>query len=370
MLKAFSWRRRVRRDVRLLAEVVWVQDEVDEALSAVDKRVRVEGWPSGSEVVRCAREVAELRAELDAAVSKRLRSASSDAGLKARLTQLETFVVTEPRLILPGQRWSTALSVLPPAMPELQRATAWGLSLEQMFNRSLTAGARLPFSLEELDAFTAAWPPGNEAVEAVWKKLIALDVAGTLVRYLRRRARRTPLKPPANGPEMLLHVEFWRGVAQFRLAEAVTARVGPLSCRDGERFHVLRWLWQRERDVAARLDAVNGLSDGRAGLFELSFEVAANRPGARAEPQWERLVAFARRADAARGDADWDVVSDQLRLLLRVLESPTRGATRALPPLYRAEGMTPPPPPSPSPGDGSALEALVAALRDRSRRSS
>ena len=363
MLQAFRWRRRLLRDARLLREVARVQDEVDEALSAVERRVRLDGWSPDAEVVRCAREVSALRAELEAAVSRRLEVSSGELGLKGRLERLEVRLLTEPRLVLPGQRMSTAVAVLPESLPELRRAHAWSGTLEHLFNRPLTAGARLPFTLEELDALASGWAAGDAAVEAVWQRLASLDAAGTLVRYLRRRARRTPLKPPANGAQQLLHAEFWRSMAAFRLTEAIDARVGPLACRDGERFHVLRWLWQRERDEEARLEAREGLDEGRAGCFELAYEVAS-APVRRGAAQWERLSSRARRADAAQGTADWEALSDQLRLLVRVLDSPTAGAPRALAPVYRAEGRRPELPTPPS-GEAATLEGLVSQLRDR-----
>ncbi len=361
MLGALRWRARLRKDARLVREVARVQPEVDAALEVVAHKAAAAGWSASSEVLRCEREVRALRERIDALVARRLGDDVVDAPLGERLAHLEERLLTAPRVVLPGQRWAAALEVLPDELPDLPTAQRTAFVLEGCFSRPLVAGAKLPFTRAELDAAERAWDEGTAALEALWRRVGAVDRLGTLRRYLEGRARRLPLHRPRNGPETLLFAEFWRGVTAARLDELVATRLSPLSCREGERFLLARWLLAREVDPDARLAAV-GLSDGRAGLFELALELSVLPVDrARTSAAWRRVLGRAQRADQAKGDESWAALQDQLRLLLRIVAGPVPG--RALPPLERAAGRrAPSPPPTPEP---DTLAGLVQALRDR-----
>ena len=345
VLGAVRWRARVRAQATLLREVARTQPRVDEALAAVARKAAAEGWSPRDDVVRCAREVSALRDTLARLARRRLGPRAAAAPLGEQLEALERAAVVAPRLVLPGQRWPTAIEVLPASLPELEAAARFGALLEGLFKRPLPPAGRLGFQEGELEALEAAWPAGEAALEAAWARVRQVDAAGTLQRYLRRRARRMPLHPPRNGAEQLLFTEFWAQVAQARLAEALEARVSPVVPQDAERFALLRWLWRHERDGAARLEAPE-VPDARAGLLELAHALLHLAPGARwSAATWQRLRTYAARADRGPPDEDAARLRDNLRLFLRVL---ARG---------RAGGWAEP--------DPATLVGLVDALQQR-----
>jgi hypothetical protein len=340
-LKAFTWKSRVRANAALVQELARVQDEVDEALEHVPRRARIEGWPVGSEVVRCSAEVDTLRAELVRLLSRRLDRDLPQQSLRPGLEALETQVVTAPRLVLPHQRWSTAVEVLPPNVPELQRAFRFGKRAELLFGRPNGGPAKLPMALEELDEFLEGWSDGVASLEAVWQRLVRIDATGAMVRYLRKRARRALTTPVRTGPDLLLYAEFWRQMALFRMDTVLTERVSPVTWREEERFGLLRWLWHREHNMLVPLKLG---SEPREALLELACALAdLPKTVERAPLVMGGLIPVARQADRLRTTDDWRKVHDELRLLVRVVWAPRRGR---------------------APEAQETLEDLVRALRD------
>ncbi|MBL8923720.1 MAG: hypothetical protein JNJ54_33000 [Myxococcaceae bacterium] len=340
-LKSWRWKARLRANVVVFQEVARAQDAVDEALAHVLKRGHAEEWDPRAGVMATRAQVESLRAELLALISRRLDSPLDDQSLRPGIEALETQVLTAPRLVLPGQRWSTAVEVLPPNVPELQRAVWFGKRAEALFGRPMQGPARLPMSLDELDEFIEAWPDGVASLDAVWQRLVRIDATGAMVRFLRRRARRSLTSPPKSGPELLLYTEFWRSMAVSKMDQVLNERLAPIVWLEHERFPLLRWLWHREHNLPAK----PGLNhEARDALFELaSTLVDLPRTSERAPLVLGGLIPIARAADRLRATEDWVRLHDELRLLVRVVWAPRR---------VRA----------PEPQD--TLEDLVRALRD------
>lgn len=321
-LKSWRWRARLRRNAQLLQEVVRVQDQVDAALEVVLKRARLEGWPAGLFVMRHLAEVNQLRGELLTLVSKRLDRPLPPEALRPGIEALETQVLTAPRLVLPGQRWSTALEVLPSNVPELIRAVAFARKAELLFGRPSQGPARLPMSIDELDDFIERWSDGVASLEGVWQRLVRIDATGSLVRFLRKRARRTLTSPPKSGPELLLYAEFWKTMAVSRMDQVLNDLLSPVSWKEPERFALLRWLWHREHN----LTTTAGLNDEpREALFEVAATLS-QLPKAleRAPLVLGGLIPIARQADRLRETEDWKRVHDELQLLVRVVWAPKK----------------------------------------------
>jgi len=251
--------------------------------------------------------------------------------LGARLEALEAQVVAAPRLVLPGQRWATAVALLPPTTAELQPTARLGQVLEALFGQPVEPGDAVPWSPDEVATLEAAWGPGEAAMKALWQRLKRVDKAGTLVRSLERRARKAPSTKPQAGPEVLLHAEFWRAVAVARIDALVSRSVGPVPHTPAERLPLLKWLAAREADRDAPL-AVAGLAKERAALFVLAravSELPTRRAAGTAD--WAALERVAQDADAAQGTEDWAMLKEQLGLLVRVLEA----GDPKVPPVYR-----------------------------------
>lgn len=341
MLRALRWRSRLRDNTLLLRETAADQGAVEEALTVVARRAKAESWPAQSAVVRTAAEVERLSNRVASLALKRLGVQCRPEDLSQRLEHLELEVLAEPRLVLPGQRWKTAQQVLPLSLPDVQRAGRFALVLEALFKRPLQPSQRMPFTLEELDTLSAAWPEGQRALAAVWTRVEKIDSAGTLTAFLRRRANNTPMHAPKNGAELVLAAEFWSNFALGRLAELSQTAVAPVACADAELFEVLRWLIQRESNLDVRLAASPTLTDSRAGLMELAVELSSLPPRPRGkDPQsdawWKRLAMRAQRAEQAVGEPDYQKLQDNLRLFLRVLQPPNK-----TPPVYRALATLP-----------------------------
>ena len=134
-LKSWRWKARLRKNAALVQEVARTQDAIDEALQHVTKRGRAEAWDQTVLVMRCHTQVTALRAELLGLIGRRLAQPLEAQSLRPGIEALETQVLTAPRLVLPGQRWSTALEVLPHNVPELQRAVWFGRRAERLFAR-------------------------------------------------------------------------------------------------------------------------------------------------------------------------------------------------------------------------------------------
>jgi hypothetical protein len=306
----------------------------------------------------CLQEVVSLRRALVVAAQERLK-AHAGFSLGEALGRLERRLLTEPRLILPGRRWEVAEEVLPPNVPELVSAVALGRVAAELFARARPEAAALP-TPAQLAALEAAWAPGTAALETLWQRLEGLDVAGTLVRFLRTHARARPSKAPVTGPEQLLFAEHWRTVATARLDEALEALVGPLRPTEDERSLVLAWLAAHQAGADERLEASAALSDGRAGLFELALVLGHGK--ARTRGDWQPMLNRARRADAARGDDGWHALHARLSALCQVLRAPSFDPT---PPVERVRrrAVAPPPPKRPPPPSSESLEGLVETLR-------
>jgi hypothetical protein len=345
-LKSWRWKARLRANAALVQEVARTQDAIDEALHHVTKRGRVEGWAETVPVMRCHSQVAALRGELLALISRRLAQPLEAHSLRPGIEALETQVLTAPRLVLPGQRWSTALEVLPPNVPELQRAVRFGRLAERLFGRPSNGPGRLPMSLEEFDAFIEGWSDGVSSLDAVWQRLVRIDSTGAMVRFLRKRARRMVTTPPQSGPELLLYAEFWRSIAVAKMDQALNDRLLPIAWRETERFPLLRWLWHREHN----LPATPGIEDeGRGALLELAAALSElPRTVERAPLVLGGLIPVARQADRLRGTEDWTRLHDELRLLVRVVWAPRRGR---------------------APEVQTTLEDLIRALREAGDRS-
>jgi hypothetical protein len=323
--------------------VARVQDEVDEALTHVVHRAAVEEWPATSAVMRCLANVKALRTHLVALISRRLGQPLADTALRPGFEALETQVVTAPRLVLPGRRWSTAVEVLPPNVPELQRAYRFGKRSEALFGRPTTGPFRLPMSLDELEQFIEGFADGVASLEAVWQRLARIDATGAMVRLLRKRARRAPVAPARLGPELLLYAEFWRTMATTRIDHILTAQVMPVKWREDERFPLLRWMWHREHGLPAPLMLGH---ESREALMELASSLTDVPKATERTPLlMGGLIPVARRADVLRGTEDWNHVHDELQLLVRVMWAPRRGR---------------------GPEALDTLEDLVRALRDAS----
>jgi len=275
----------------------------------------------------------------------------AEDSLAALLSRLETDVVAAARTVLPGQRWATALEVLPSSLPEVRRAAGFGAWLEPLFGRPRGPEDQLPFDVAQARALAARWAEGEAALAQVWEHLAALDRTGSLVRYLQRRSRRAPLHAPSSGPEEMLHAEFWHGVALARLRELATERFGPVEAAESELLDLVAYACEREGDERARLPANGRMSDARAGLFELAYELwhglkngaATSRP----RPErglhwplgtWERLAERARRADGGGPSADSVRLRDSLRMFIHI-RSQGSGRQPADGPLYRTLGL-------------------------------
>ncbi len=340
-LKAWRWKARLRANAALIQEVARVQDDVDEALEHVLKRGRIEGWDRSVPVMSTREKVEALRGDLLTLICKRLDRPLPNESLRPGIEALETQVLTAPRLVLPGQRWSTAHQVLPANVPELQRAVWFARRAEVLFGRPSNGPARLPMSLEELDDFVESWSDGNASLDAVWQRLIRIDATGAMVRFLRKRARRSLTSPPKTGPELLLYCEFWRSMAIARMDQVLDEKLSPIEWRESERFQLLRWLWHREHNLPAKPVLKD---EPREGLFELAAALG-ELPKAveRAPLVLGGLIPVARQADRLRGGDDWKRLHDELRLLVRVVWSSRK---------VRAPELQ------------ETLEDLVRALRD------
>ena len=341
-LRSLRWKQAVQRNAALLQETAGRQAEVDEALEAVEHRARREGWSRRSTVVRCADEVRALRDELQVRSGRRL-GRSAPPTLSERLVALERAVLEAPRVVLPGQRWATAVAVLPATLPEVRGLQSLTAVFAPVFKRPAPLGRLLPYEAGELEALEEALARAHPHLERAWARVRQVDAAGTVTRHLQRRARRMPTHPPANGAERLLEAQFWLDLGLARLEEQVAQRVSPLTLREGELLPVARWLWAAERG-RARLAAAGPLSEGRAGLFELAYALLTLAPGrAAGAGVWAALEDCAERADLAPPDEDFARLRDNLRLFFKVVAKEKTSARAG--------------------GEAGSLRELVVALR-------
>lgn len=334
MLRSFFWKERLRRNGELLREVAQVQSEVEQALEGALRRAEAEGWDARDPLTRCLHEVAELRESLAELAARRLRREGAGQPLAELLVELEA-LLAGPRRILPGQKWATALEVLPASLPEMRRASAQGDLLEHLFKRPMDARGPLPLSPAEVDSLRQVLPETDAALQALWRRAHQCDPSGGLLRFLQRRSRRAPIRPPANGAEELLRVAFWYDLARARLRELAQVRLSPVELSDTELLEVVSWLARRQEDANARLAPSEAVPAHRAALLELAHELWSGRQqeepafrrglggGVASRPpplRWERLLDRARRVDAGEPSPDVDRVRDVLRLFVRIRE--------------------------------------------------
>ncbi|HYO69964.1 MAG TPA: hypothetical protein VEU33_28200, partial [Archangium sp.] len=167
------------------------------------------------------------------------------------------------------------------------------------------------------------WPRGEAALASVWRRLSDVDAKGLMVAELRKRATRAPSHPPRDGPERLLHAEYWHQEAWARMRQLVMARLAPLSPEPHEFAPVLWWLFEREYVPRVRLLPSDSLEDARAGLIEVAYELwDAQRLDIPDEERWTparwaRLEEQSWRADEGRTGADGERVRDGLRTLIQ-----------------------------------------------------
>jgi hypothetical protein len=337
LLNAFFWRDRLRADLELLREVALAQPEVDATLAAVDRRATAEGWPRELAPVKLLEDVRHLREEVARAVERRLAPGEPANSLGEAMLRLEEQVLATGPLL--GRRaWARAVEILPRNLPELRAACAAAEVFERVFKRPIPEGA-LPFNAAEADELCRVLPVAEAALRDLWERLGRFDEEGRVRAFLQRRVRRAPVRTPRCGPELLLHAAFWHDVARERLGELLEARLSPVVAREQEVPDLLVWLAAGEHSPEARLAARGGMSDGRAGLFELAAELtrlSQARPTGvwNEELAWARLGAAALRARDETGP-DVERVREALQLFIRLrgqartparLFSPTRAA--------------------------------------------
>lgn len=356
MIRSLRWRTKLRRNAALLRETAASASEVDAALDHLFAKAAREKWPRRSAMVQLGDEVSGLWDETLSTGRRRLGDSAEELPMQQVLEQLERAVLTQPRLILPGQRLQVANELLPRSLAEFAVIARFGEVLEDLFKRPIQAQQRLPFSVAEFDELRELWLPGEQALQAVWRRIAMLDASGTLTRFLRRRARRAPMRRASSGPELLLAAEFWSTLAVARLKEVAAARLSPLSCRDEELFAVVRWQLLRQEEPSATLDDP-AVQPSRAGLLELAHELATPpKKQQGADRLWQRLRQAAQQADQGpRDETDYQSLRDNLNLFLKVLDRDES------PPLYRAGRRLE----APKEHSSASLTELVDAIRTR-----
>ena len=320
MLRGLFWKERLRANLELLREVALAQPRVEATVEAVARRAEAEGWPGDSAPLKLLAEVERLRDALVRGVDRRLLAKERPAALGEALLRLEEEVLDAGPLL--GRRlWAQAVELLPRNLPELRAACAAAEVLERIFKRPVPEGA-LPFDGAEAEEVRRALPLAEKALETLWGRLERFDGTGRVRAFLEKRARRAPVRPPRSGPELLLHAAFWHEVARARVKGLLEARLSPVEAREEEWPVLLGWLVAREGAEAVRLEASEGMSEGRAGVLELAAELAVlsrTRPeGAWSEEAaWVRLWTAAQRARGERGE-DVERLRDALRLFIRL----------------------------------------------------
>jgi len=342
MLRAWSWRDRLRRNLPLVHQVVLAQTVVDGVLERTLRRAEAEAWPAGDTTTRLLREVESLRRQLCEQLQRRLGDKPGPGVplLPEQLLELENVLASQYRPQA-SRPWASALSVLPWSLPELIRASERGELLERLMKRPLDLEQARPFSAEEVALLSRTVPEAENALQAVWNRVDKLEPTGDLRRFLVQRSRRAPLRPPRSGPEALLRAAFWLDYTRAAIRRWVEARVVPVAVADCELWPLLRWLHALQLEPASRLPSSETLSEGRAGLFELAHELArssrrvvpAALPPAEmknrlseelTDSRWDRLVDRARRAEPVRDTSDASAVRHVLTRFIRM-----RAADRA-----------------------------------------
>lgn len=221
------WRPRLRKKVVAMQEAADLQESAHRVAWLARRRALAEGWPARSPAVRLIEDSIELEERLSSAVARRLGRPPGSAPLRALLEELEASVLAFPRRVPASRRWATAVQVLPPGLPVLDRAYGFGRLLESVFSRPCEPGGAVRLEPSQLTLLKASWPEGEAALESSWQRLARVDPSGALLRFLERRAAWAPTRPPRDGPERLLHAAFWHGVALYRLSAArLQIRIG------------------------------------------------------------------------------------------------------------------------------------------------
>jgi hypothetical protein len=321
-LGAKAWVERLRKSGPVLKETIDAQARVDDALAAALRRAQAEGWPESSATVQLLRDVQSLREKLVQAVAQRI-SKSPKEPLPGLLKALEEWLLTVPRDVPPEQRWAVALELLPTEWPTLRELSTFGRLLAALFSRPVDPESQLPFRVDEVATLRSQWSGGEVALALAWSRLSTVDRTGGLVTDLRKRAERAPLHPPRNGPEHLLHAEFWRSTARKHLERLVRVRIHPVEPTPAECIKVAWWLFAREVTPEARLPASEVASEARAGLIELAHELRVllhpedpEEPPPLSDEAWERLRERARRADQRTLGVDAERVRHVLRTFI------------------------------------------------------
>jgi hypothetical protein len=321
-LSAKAWEERLRKSSALLREAIGAQAKVEEALAAALRRAQAEAWVASSPTVQLLRDVQALQEKLAQSIAQRL-SRSPKEPLAELLKNLEEWILTVPREVRPEQRWDVALELLPAEWPTLREVSSFGRLLATLFSRPLDPEAQVPFRVDELATLRSQWAAGEVALAQAWSRLATVDRTGGLVADLRKRAERPPLHAPRNGPELLLHAEYWRSTARKRLERLVQVRIHPVKPTPAECIKVAWWLCAREVTAEARLPASEVASEARAGLIELAYELRvllhpenAEEPPRLADEAWTRLRERARRADLRALGEDAERVRDVLRTFI------------------------------------------------------
>ncbi len=316
------WEERLRQQLPLLREVVATHAEVDELLARALRRAEAEAWPTSNPTVRGLYEVRSLRDQLVREVARKIGRSPLEP-LGRLMIALEDWLLTLPRVVPPHQRWSVALEVLPDSLPALREATEFGDVLASLFAQPMLLTGRIPFSGVQREELRLWWPRGEAALASVWNRLSGVDPQGGMVQDLRRQATRAPRQLPRNGPERLLHAEYWFQEARSLMLRLVQTRVAPLVPEPSESLEVLWWLFEREYAPHVRLLSSERLEDARAGLIELAYELwDAQRSDIPDEERWSparwrRLEEQAWRADESRGGPDGKRVREVLRGLIQ-----------------------------------------------------
>jgi hypothetical protein len=313
------WQEQLQGQPALLQTHIKEGPVMEEALAAALRRAQAEQWPAQAPIVRCMHEVRTLQEQLVQLLMRRLEH--EEAPLTRLLQVLEERRVTAPREIPPARRWRTALELLPDTLPELHEATAFGDLLASLFSGAYDLGVGLRALGEEpLGELRRRWARGEEALEALWRRLAGVDTTGGLVADLRQRAARAPAIP-RTGPDRLVYAEYWRAEARSRLLAWARSWLKLVEPTEAECLEVGFWLCTCEGGRPGRLPASEVLEEGRAGQLELAhllWEVlGSNVPEEELWPEgrWERMLELARRADSGSPGPDVDRLRQALMTL-------------------------------------------------------
>ena len=198
--------------------------------------------------------------------------------------------------------------------PRCARPPPSGSSSSRSPAAPLLLTGRISFTSAQREQLRERWARGEAALVSLWERLSGVDANRGIVNELQKVATRAPHQAPRNGPERLVHAEYWHREAWVRIRQLVQARLAPLEPAPHEYLEVFWWLLEREYVPRIRLVASESLEDARAALIEVAYELwDAQRqdipederwPG----PRWARLDALAGRADESRGGPDGERV--------------------------------------------------------------